>query len=99
VITSANTAALQFNSGAAPVTSFWTDGGCRFFISYDPQTGVTLQSLPFYTSEWGMTGPTDVLSAAGIKAADKPKCIHWIENISGLGILMMGTDKGVMTLE
>ena len=83
--------------------AFWTDGGRRFFANYDPSTGFHFQSLPFYTSEWGMTdtGPYDIINGDATSSAFKDakfSTILWIENISGLGILMAGTDTGVITL-
>jgi hypothetical protein len=88
------------NSGAGltfldRTTSFWTDGARRFFTTYNPatQTGSILKSMPFATTEWNMNGPVPINKLAGINR------VNWIENISGLGILMIGTDKGVATLE
>lgn len=76
------------------LTTFWTDGGRRLFATYDPTvSGNTLQSMPFATTEWGMSGPEIIAELADVS------CINWIENISGSGILMVGTDKGVATLE
>jgi hypothetical protein len=50
--------------------------------------------MPFATTEWNMKGPYTIPVPGG-----SYHHINWIENISGLGILMAGTDKGVITLE
>jgi hypothetical protein len=100
-----NQAILPYVNAAAPLgnglttldrlTAFWSDGGRRFFATYNPNDSVgnTLKSMPFATTEWNMNGPETIAGLTGVNR------INWIENISGIGMLMAGTDKGVITLE
>jgi len=73
---------------------FWSDGARRFYTRFNADETVynALRSLPYYGAEWAMTEPhvfSELLSITRI---------HWIENISGLGIVLAGTDTGVISL-
>ncbi|HBS48256.1 TPA: hypothetical protein DEO28_04185 [Candidatus Dependentiae bacterium] len=75
--------------------SFYTDGARRFYTRFDPSETVynALRILPYNTAEWNMTtpyAPTDLSSLLRL---------HWIENISGNGTILAGTDSGVVSLE
>ena len=74
-------------------TFFWTDGARRFYTRFNATetTFNMLRSLPYYGAEWNMTVPEVFSQLNGIR-------IHWIENISGLGIVLAGTDTGVISL-
>ncbi|KKP22940.1 MAG: hypothetical protein SZ59_C0004G0015 [candidate division TM6 bacterium GW2011_GWF2_28_16] len=80
-------------------TNFWSDGARRFFTGFDAAAYVAegadytmLRSLPYNAAEWNMTAPYQVADVAG-------KGLYWIENISGLGIILAGTTEGVVALE
>ena len=87
----AGTAALTFLDRSL---YFWTDGGRRFYTRFNANESVynSLHSLPYYGAEWAMTEPESFSQLSSI-----PR-IHWIENISGLGIVLAGTDTGVISL-
>ncbi|HBS47779.1 TPA: hypothetical protein DEO28_01895 [Candidatus Dependentiae bacterium] len=79
--------------------SFYTDGGRRLFTRFDPTETLTyssLDSLPYNSAEWNMSAPF-APSEIGVNA-DISR-IHWIENISGIGTILAGTDNGVISLE
>ncbi len=79
--------------------NFWTDGGRRFYTRFNASEWVAdktkpnmLESLPFDAQQWNMSTP--------YKTSDvETENIHWIENISGLGIILAGTGNGVIALE
>ena len=75
-------------------TNFWTDGGRRFFTRFDARENInnSLRSLPYYAQEWAMTHPESFPELSSISR------IYWMENISGLGIVLAGTDDGVISL-
>jgi hypothetical protein len=74
-------------------TFFWTDGGRRFYARFNATetTLNMLRSLPYYGAEWNMTEPESFSELEEIR-------IYWIENISGLGIVLAGTDTGVISI-
>jgi len=81
-------------------TNFWTDGGRRFTTDFDPTNNNywnKLESIPYNGSEWNITAPYDVTTSDTTLTDNKR--IHWIENISGTGQLMVGTDGGVIVLD
>ncbi|MCG2756190.1 hypothetical protein L6269_01680 [Candidatus Dependentiae bacterium] len=79
--------------------NFWTDGGRRFYTRFNASEWVAdktkpnmLESLPFDAQQWNMSTP--------YKTSDvETENIYWIENISGLGIILAGTGNGVIALE
>lgn len=76
-------------------TYFWSDGGRRLFARFNPSDCniSQLHSLPWEGCAWNISESCfdDTLSSI---------CrVHWIENISGTGRLMAGTDRGVIVLE
>jgi hypothetical protein len=75
---------------------FWSDGGRRLYTVVNPMTSSyhAMRSFPFAAAEWNMTGPVNPLSSLGDVGR-----IFWIENISGIGVLMAGTDSGVIALQ
>ncbi len=75
-------------------TYFWSDGARRFFAAFNPGQCAfsTLQSLPYDACRWNLTGPFSDTALGNICR------IYWIENISGAGLLLAGTDFGVIAL-
>ena len=75
-------------------TNFWTDGGRRFYTRFDTQGNInnSLRSLPYYAKEWAMTHPESFPELSSISR------IYWMENISALGMVLAGTDDGVISL-
>ena len=84
-----------------PITYFWTDGARRFFVinrQQDPATCNRLMSYPYNTIEWGVCAPGQnvLLFDPFIKSS---KRFFWIKQIGATGILMAGTNNGVIALE
>ncbi len=76
-------------------TNFYSDGARRFFTKFNPSQPAyfnALRTLPYNATEWNMTVP-DADGDLGTVTR-----INWIENISGTGQLMAGTDTGVIVL-
>lgn len=84
-----------------PITYFWSDGARRFFIinrAQDPQTVNKLMTFPYNTAEWNVCGPEgQVLIFDPYVAATNR--FFWVKQIGYTGILMAGTDTGVIALE
>jgi hypothetical protein len=84
-----------------PITYFWSDGARRFFIinrQQDPETVNRLMSFPYNTTEWrvGAPGQSVLLFDPYVNAT---KRFFWIKQIGVTGILMAGTNAGVIALE
>lgn len=80
------------------ILSFWSDGGRRFETRFNGPDRVgsdpvnMLWSMPYSPAKWNMTAPY-----ANTDTDDQR--IYWVENISGLGIIMAGTTNGVIALQ
>ena len=80
------------------ILSFWSDGGRRFATRFNGPDRVgsdsvnMLWAMPYSPAEWNMTAPS-----ANTDTDDQR--IYWVENISGLGIIMAGTTNGVIALQ
>ncbi|MBD3273581.1 hypothetical protein GF385_04510 [Candidatus Dependentiae bacterium] len=83
------------------ILSLWSDGGRRFATRFNGPDKIAetssnqvnmLWALPFYPGEWNMTAPATNSAVDGQK-------IYWVENISGLGIILAGTTNGVIALQ
>jgi len=74
---------------------FYSDGGRRFYSSFSANHTAynNLYSFPYYGNEWNIEG-----SYLDGELTDVSR-VHWIENISGNGQLLAGTDSGVIALE
>jgi len=81
---------------------FYTDGGRRLYTRFDPSedTYNAMRILPYYGQPWGATEPfaTEELGQVNGNTVRIPR-IHWIENISSAGVILAGTDQGVLALE
>ncbi len=81
-----------------PITYFWSDGARRFFILrriQDPAEINRLAVLPYDIKEWNVTGPV-LLSNPNLK---QEKWFYWVKQIGATGILMAGTNRGVIGLQ
>lgn len=92
-----NSAFEQIN----PISYFWSDGARRFFVISRPEESTTrnrLMSFPFNTIEWRVCAPgrTILLFDPYVTAT---KRFFWVKQIGITGILMAGTNDGVIALE
>ena len=95
-----------FNSNSStlfttlPLTqNFWTDGARRFFVGQkNEQTSLTnsIQSIPFNITEWNTTESGCTLSSSALSSVNQ---IFWIKQVGATGIVMAGTDKGIISME
>ncbi len=84
-----------------PITYFWSDGARRFFIinraTCKPSTNA-LMSFPFNTPEWRVCAPAQHILVFDPYVVATKK-FFWIKQIGITGILMAGTQDGVIALE
>jgi len=83
-----------------PITHFWSDGARRCFIIQQPQDPYCINKLlsfPYNTKEWNVfsPGPYVIFDPVVLNT----KRFYWIHQIGVSGILMVGTDSGVIALE
>ena len=96
---------LQFNAQndenfttLDPITHFWSDGGRRFFIFnriIDPTTQNKLGVIPFDVGTFGITTPT-ILTHPILKKIQR---FYWVQAIGASGLVLAGTEQGVVGLE
>ena len=84
-----------------PITYFWSDGARRFFIinrQQDPGTCNRLMSFPYNTLQWRVCAPGQqiLLFDPYVTATQR---FFWVKQIGITGILMAGTNDGVIALE
>ncbi len=74
---------------------FYSDGGRRIFTRFaaSETANNAARFFPYLAREWAMTLPVAESALSSITR------INWIENISGLGMILMGTNAGVISLE
>lgn len=82
-----------------PLTYFWTDGNRRLFVSANGYctAGNSLFSLPFNTLDWRVPAPDQTIITNAIVTPNQT--INWIKQIGATGLLLMGTNKGILSLE
>ncbi|BDC34672.1 hypothetical protein Noda2021_06300 [Candidatus Dependentiae bacterium Noda2021] len=82
-----------------PLTYFWTDGNRRLLVGANGycKTGNSLFSLPFNTLEWRVPAPDQTIITNAIVTPNRT--INWIKQIGVTGLLLMGTNKGILSLE
>jgi hypothetical protein len=86
-----------------PITYFWSDGGRRFFIINPSQQGCvspnnnTLLILPYDTTDWDVTQPDQDIGMDPI--LNTIGSYNWVQDIGATGIIMAGTNQGVVGLE
>ena len=81
-----------------PLINFFFDGGRRFFVfnrTTDPADQVKLGMIPFDISTWNIAQP-DIINNPTLSTIDR---IFWVQQIGASGLLMVGTEKGVLGLE
>lgn len=104
----------KFNS-VDTTSYFWSDGARRLFIIKRPHESVKNQLLifPYNVLEWGIIVPDEFLSANPLFSAptnanafvvndpafSSITTLYWAQHIGATGILMAGTDRGVLALE
>lgn len=97
---------IKFNahSTLSPFTTldilnyFYSDGGRRFFIlnrTIDPADESQLMVLPYNVAAWNIVSP-DIISEAIVDAARR---LYWIRSIGPTGIILAGTNQGVIGLQ
>ena len=83
-----------------PISYFWSDGARRFFIikrTCDPTWTNKLFVIPYDIEEWMVTDPkSQMLTDPELQ---KINIFYWIGLIGASGILLAGTDTGVVALE
>ena len=78
-----------------PLTNFWSDGGRRIFMTNNTTSNKNgLISVPFSTKEWGITVPEKLNLTLG-----NTQRFYWIHQLGASGILMAGTNNGIIALE
>ena len=81
-----------------PITYFWSDGARRFFIfnrTFDAPDQTKLGVNPWNTAEWNISKP-QILTYPGL---NKIKRFYWVQVIGSNGLVMAGTEQGVIGLE
>ncbi len=82
------------------ITAFWSDGERRIASVANIGSSCTpedLLSLPFNTIEWDLTEPDDAVLSDPV--LNRVRDFYWIKQIGVTGILMVGTDNGLVALE
>ena len=83
-----------------PISSFWSDGARRFFIMQrmcDPKWANKIFVIPYDIKEWCVESQDTMMLTD--PALQQIKTFYWIRHIGASGILMAGTNTGVVTLE
>jgi len=83
-----------------PISYFWTDGARRFFIMqrvFDPNWMNKIFVIPYDINEWNAPNPDTMMLTD--PALQQIKTFYWIRHIGATGILMAGTNSGVVSLE
>lgn len=93
-----NNSAPQFTA-LNPISFFWTDGARRLFImATTGGSGLTpnrMYVLPYDTSEHNVLNPT-VISDMVLDSITR---FYWLKQLGGTGLLLAGTNNGVVSLE
>ena len=80
-----------------PTIYFWSDGTRRFFIFnrlQDPVRETKLAVLPFNITEWNVAAPA-ILVHPVINQINR---FFWVQEIGASGLVLAGTDCGVVGL-
>ena len=81
------------------VNYFWSDGARRMGIVANVASSCApgqLICLPFDTLEWDLDNPEETILSDSL--LNKTVGFYWIKQIGVTGLLMAGTDKGVLAL-
>jgi hypothetical protein len=82
------------------INYFWSDGARRFFIIRRPNGCPSFGSmmvLPFNVIEWDVVNPADNILVD--PTLSTVQSFYWVKQIGTTGIVMAGTNKGVVALE
>lgn len=82
------------------ITSFWSDGARRIMIVPNIQSfcaAAELLSFPFNTIEWGINSPNEQLLDQSV--INDASAFYWVKQIGVTGILLVGTNSGVVALQ
>lgn len=82
------------------ITAFWSDGARRIAVISNIESScipMELLSLPFNTLEWNITTPFNAILSDPI--LNSLFTFYWIKQIGVSGILMVGTENGIVALE
>jgi hypothetical protein len=102
-------APLYFNSNATTnaqfatiplITYFWSDGARRIMVNPDIDNFCTpfeLLSFPFNTIEWNISNPNNAL--LDVPTLNTALTFYWVKQIGVTGVLLVGTDHGVIALQ
>lgn len=77
---------------------FYSDGGRRFFVlnrTSDPADESQLMVLPYAVANWNIVTP-DIITEPIVDAARR---LYWVRLIGPTGIILAGTDRGVIGLQ
>jgi hypothetical protein len=96
----------QFNANSSlsafktldPINYFFSDGGRRFFIfnrTFDPADQSKLAVIPYDVADWNITTP-DILNDPTVANVRR---FYWVRSIGPTGIVLAGTNKGVVGLQ
>lgn len=88
----------SFNSLLDPIIYFWSDGARRFFIfniSSFPNNTSKIAVIPFNTNELTLNQPYFINNPV---TKQDPQ-FYWIRAIGDLGIILAGTNNGVISLQ
>ncbi|HEV2601199.1 MAG TPA: hypothetical protein VGT41_02785 [Candidatus Babeliales bacterium] len=83
-----------------PTNHFWTDGARRFFIGRRPQDPASVNrliSFPYNVREWNIINPDQFTLLDD--TLNTVSAFYWVKQIGASGILMTGTNHGVLGLE
>lgn len=81
-----------------PITYFWSDGGRRFFLinrTTASAPGSQIAVLPFNVDDWNIHKFTPLANAT----LEQFRSINWIRSIGATGLIIAGTNRGVVALE
>ncbi|MCA9769771.1 hypothetical protein KC460_00170 [Candidatus Dependentiae bacterium] len=79
---------------------FWSDGGRRFFIVYLPETSSNqnrLLVLPFDTIRWNVYDLS--MQSLFDPVLTQIQVFNWVQHIGMTGVILAGTNNGIIALE
>ncbi len=93
----AQTTSTQFTT-LYPIINLFSDGGRRFFVFNrvsDPPNQLKLGMIPFDITTWNIARP-DIITHPTVASTDR---FFWVQDIGASGLLLAGTEHGVIGLE
>lgn len=93
-----------FAATDGPIIYFWSDGARRFFITQNKNNfteRTTAQNnllvMPFDAATWGVPSISDQI--VDNETVNSAQALYWIRAIGASGIILMGTNSGVIAFE